>query len=96
MDITQTETKGTVLIKTADELLNFSKGEESLLENQIKSIAESGAKVVVAGGAFGVMALHFLNKYELMAVRLTSKFDLRRLCKAVGGTVSIFTSNTTI
>lgn len=32
VDINQTETKGTVLIKTANELLNYSKGEEDLLE----------------------------------------------------------------
>jgi T-complex protein 1 subunit theta len=87
MDITQTETKGTVLIKTAEELKNFSKGEESLLEEQIKAIADTGAKVVVAGGKFGDMALHFMNKYQLMAVRLNSKFDLRRLAKTVNGTV---------
>lgn len=87
VDITQTETKGTVLIKTADELKNFSKGEESLLEEQIKAIAETGTKVIVAGGKFGDMALHFINKYNMMAVRLNSKFDLRRLAKTVNGTV---------
>ena len=32
---------------------------------QIKSIADSGAKVVVSGGKIGDMALHFLNKYGL-------------------------------
>ncbi|CAK1585461.1 unnamed protein product [Parnassius mnemosyne] len=87
VDITQTETKGTVLIKTADELLNFSRGEESLLEKQIKDIADAGVKVIVAGAKFGDMALHFLNKYGLMAVRLNSKFDLRRLAKTVNATV---------
>ncbi|KPJ19786.1 T-complex protein 1 subunit theta [Papilio machaon] len=87
IDITQTETKGTVLIKTADELLNFSRGEESLLEKQIKDIADAGVKVVVAGAKFGDMALHFLNKYGVMAVRLNSKFDLRRLAKTVNATV---------
>lgn len=86
VDITQTETKGTVLIKTADELLKFSRGEESLLEKQIKAIAESGAEVVVSGGKFGDMALHYMNKYNLMAVRIPSKFDVRRLCKTVGAT----------
>lgn len=86
VDIMQTETKGTVLIKSADELLNFSRGEESLLESQIKAIADSGATVIVSGGKFGDMALYFVNKYNLMAVRLQSKFDLRRLCKAVGAT----------
>lgn len=87
VDIIQTETKGTVLIKSADELTKFSRGEESLLEQQIKAIADSGATVVVAGGKFGDMALHYCNKYDLMAVRLMSKFELRRLSKAVNGTV---------
>lgn len=87
IDITQTETKGTVLIKTADELLNFSRGEESLLESQIKAIAATGTKVIVGGSKFGDMALHFINQLGLMAVRLNSKFDLRRLAKTVGATV---------
>lgn len=86
VDISQTETKGTVLIKSADELMKFSAGEESLLESQIKAIADSGASVVVSGGKFGDMALHYMNKYELMAVRIPSKFDVRRLCKTVGAT----------
>lgn len=86
VDITPTETKGTVLIKSATELLNFSRGEESLLEAQIKAIADTGASVVVSGGKFGDMALHFMNKYNLMAVRIPSKFDVRRLCKTVGAT----------
>ncbi|CAD7011679.1 T-complex protein 1 subunit theta [Ceratitis capitata] len=87
IDIIQTETKGTVLIKSADELMNFSAGEENLLESQIKSLADAGIKVVVCGGKVGDMALHFLNKYNLMAVRLNSKFDLRRLSRTVNATV---------
>lgn len=87
VDIMQTETKGTVLIKNADELMKFSRGEETLLETQIKAIADTGAKVVVAGAKFGDMALHFINKYGLMAVRLNSKFDLRRLSKTVSDTI---------
>jgi len=87
VDILQTETKGTVLIKTASELKEFSRGEENLLEQQIKAIADTGAKVIVAGAKFGDLALHYCNKYELMAVRLNSKFDLRRLSKAVKATV---------
>ena len=87
IDISSTETKGTVLIKSADELKSFSRGEEELLEKQIKAIVDTGAKVVVCGGKVGEMALHFLNKYEIMAVRLLSKFNLRRLAKTVGGVV---------
>merc|ERR1711992_152328 len=86
IDTNQTETKGTVLIKTAQELTDFSKGEECMLEAQIKAIADTGAKVVVSGGKIGDLALHYLNKYGLMAVRLTSKWDVRRLCRAVNAT----------
>jgi chaperonin GroEL (HSP60 family) len=32
LDVAQTETKGTVLIKNADEMLNFTSGEEKHLE----------------------------------------------------------------
>lgn len=87
IDISTTETKGTVLIKNAQELKNFSRGEEELLEKQVKAICDSGVKVVICGGKVGEMALHFLNKYEIMTVRVLSKFDLRRVAKTVNGTV---------
>jgi len=86
VDALQTETKGTVLIKTAEELTNFSRGEETQLENQIKAIADAGAGVVVSGGKIGDMALHFINKYGMMAVRLVSKWDIRRLARSTGAT----------
>ncbi|XP_064158025.1 T-complex protein 1 subunit theta isoform X3 [Anguilla rostrata] len=83
-DCMVTETKGTVLLKNAEELLSFSKGEEDMMEAQVKAIAESGANVVVTGGKVADMALHYANKYQLMVVRLNSKWDLRRLCKTLG------------
>ncbi|KAL6473153.1 hypothetical protein MHYP_G00193410 [Metynnis hypsauchen] len=83
-DCMVTETKGTVLIKNAEELMSFSKGEEDLMEVQVKAIADAGANVVVTGGKVADMALHYANKYQLMVVRLNSKWDLRRLCKTVG------------
>jgi len=86
IDSLQTETKGTVLIKTAEELETFSRGEETQLEKQIKEIADAGVDVVVAGGKFGDLALHYVNKYNMMAVRLMSKWDVRRLARATGAT----------
>lgn len=57
------------MINNAEELLNFSKGEEDMMEAQVKSIAEAGANVVVTGGKVADMALHYANKYQLMVVR---------------------------
>jgi len=86
IDALQTETKGTVLIKSAEELQTFSRGEETQLEKQIKDIADAGVDVIVAGGKFGDLALHYVNKYNMMAVRLMSKWDVRRLARATGAT----------
>nr|KAF6477257.1 chaperonin containing TCP1 subunit 8 [Molossus molossus] len=77
---------GTVLIKTAEELMDFSKGEEQLMEAQVRAVADTGANVIVTGGKVADMALHYANKYSIMLVRLNSKWDLRRLCKTVGAT----------
>jgi len=82
----QTETKGTVLIKSAQELQDFTKGEEDLIESQIKAIAATGVKVIVSGGKVADLALHYINKYNLMVVRLNSKWDIRRVCRTVGAT----------
>ena len=68
-DSMMTETKGTVLLKTASELMDFSKGEEELIERQVKALADGGFNVVVAGGKVGEMALHFLNKYDILCLR---------------------------
>ncbi|XP_065838153.1 T-complex protein 1 subunit theta-like [Oscarella lobularis] len=86
LDAMQTETKGTVLIKTAKELLDLSKGEEDVVEKQIKAIVDAGCNVVVTGSTVGDLARHYCNKYGLFVVRLQSKFDLRRLCKATKAT----------
>ncbi|KAI9353582.1 chaperonin Cpn60/TCP-1 family [Obelidium mucronatum] len=86
IDVSLTETKGTVLIHNAKEMLSFSKGEESKLEEAIKQIADAGVKVVVTGSGIGELALHFMNRYNIMVVKILSKFDIRRLCKVVGAT----------
>jgi len=86
IDTTLTETKGTVLLKSAEELKSYSRGEEDLLESQIRGLHELGINVIVSDGKFGDLALHFMNKFKMMGVRVMSKYDLRRLARAVGAT----------
>eukprot|EP00035_Acanthoeca_spectabilis_P020063 m.430973 g.430973 ORF g.430973 m.430973 type:complete len:549 (-) comp17238_c0_seq1:37-1683(-) len=86
VDWQQTETKGTVLINSAAELKDFSRGEENMLEAQIAAIKSTGVNVVVSGSRFGDMAEHFLNKAGIMMVKILSKHDIRRLCKTIGAT----------
>lgn len=86
IDISQTETKGTVLLKNAQEMLDFSTGEENQLEAAIKELYDSGVRVVVAGSTVGELALHYLNRMNILVVKILSKFELRRLCRVCGAT----------
>ncbi|KAJ8068120.1 hypothetical protein OCU04_003692 [Sclerotinia nivalis] len=86
IDISQTETKGTVLLHTAKEMLDFTKGEENQLETAIKELYDSGLRVVVAGSTVGELAMHYLNRFGILVIRILSKFELRRLCRVVGAT----------
>ncbi|KAF8521149.1 T-complex protein 1 [Gautieria morchelliformis] len=86
LDVAQTETKGTVLLKNADEMLNFTRGEEKQMEKIVKEIADSGVKVIIAGSSVGELALHYLNRMSIVVVKVLSKFDLRRLCRVVNAT----------
>lgn len=86
IDITQTETKGTVLLHNAKEMLDFTKGEEAQLETAIKELHDSGIRVVVAGSTLGELALHYFNRFGILVIKVLSKFELRRLCRVVGAT----------
>lgn len=86
IDISQTETKGTVLLHNAKEMLDFTKGEESQLEASIKELHDVGLRVVIAGSTVGELAMHYLNRYGILVIKILSKFDLRRICRVVGAT----------
>lgn len=86
IDISQTETKGTVLLHNAKEMMDFSKGEEAQLETTIKELHDAGIRVVVAGSTVGELAMHYLNRYDILVIKILSKFELRRICRVVGAT----------
>ena len=86
LDISQTETKGTVLLKNAKEMLDFTKGEEKQMEGIVKELHDSGLRVVVAGSTVGELTLHYLNRMGILVIKVLSKFELRRLCRVVGAT----------
>ncbi|KAG2273152.1 hypothetical protein Bca52824_067707 [Brassica carinata] len=80
VDTTATETKGTVLIHSAEQVTReLRKTEEAKVEELIKAVAESGAKVIVSGDQ--------LEKWHcilIMVLKISSKFELRRFCRTAG------------
>lgn len=86
LDISQTETKGTVLLHNAKEMMDFTTGEENQLEAIVKELYDAGVRVCVTGSSLGDLMLHYLNRYGILVIKILSKFDLRRLCRVIGAT----------
>jgi len=83
------EAKGTILLKNAEELLNYNKSEEKRMEELIAAISACGVNFVICNGAISEMAQHFLDKFNIMSLKILSKFELRRICAATGATAAI-------
>eukprot|EP00292_Cryptomonas_paramecium_P007329 CAMPEP_0113727936 /NCGR_PEP_ID=MMETSP0038_2-20120614/41534_1 /TAXON_ID=2898 /ORGANISM="Cryptomonas paramecium" /LENGTH=533 /DNA_ID=CAMNT_0000659249 /DNA_START=13 /DNA_END=1611 /DNA_ORIENTATION=- /assembly_acc=CAM_ASM_000170 len=86
VDLCATETKGNVLIKSADQLLNYAKTEEEAMEKAVKEIAAVGVNVLVAQSSISEMALHFLERYKIMVIKCPSKFEIARISRLTGAT----------
>ena len=86
IEMQQGETKGTVLMKNAEDLLEYTKGEEAAFENFVKGLAEAGISVVVGSGSMSELAQHYFEKYQIYAVKIMSKWELKRIARAVGAT----------
>jgi T-complex protein 1 subunit theta len=86
IEMQQGETKGTVLLKNANDLLNYTKTEEDMFEQFIKGLAEAGISVVIGSGSMSELAIHFFEKYGILAIKIMSKWELKRIARAVGAT----------
>jgi T-complex protein 1 subunit theta len=86
IEMQQGETKGTILFTSAEELEGYSKSEEDRFEGFIKGLADAGIKVVVGSGSMSEIAVHFFEKYKIMAIKIMSKFELKRIARACGAT----------
>jgi T-complex protein 1 subunit theta len=88
-EASSTEAKGTVVMKTAEDLLSYNLSEERKMEEIVAGIAASGVNVVVTGGNLSDMALHFLDRNNMLCLKVGSKWELRRICLAVNATALV-------
>jgi T-complex protein 1 subunit theta len=79
-----TETTGNVLIHSAEELLDYNASEERYVEKLITSLYEMGVRLVVTKENFDEMALHYMDKFGMVAIKLVSKFRTRAMCRTLG------------
>lgn len=84
-----TEAKGTVVMRSAEDLKNYNISEEQKMSDIVSTVVAVGVNVVVVGGNISDMALHFLNQHGVMVLKISSKWELRRLCQAVNATALV-------
>jgi T-complex protein 1 subunit theta len=84
IDTLKTDAQGKVWIEDSKDLESYAKSEEDMMEAKIKTLADANVKLVISGGTVGDMAMHFLERYNIMVIKCASKFELRRICVATG------------
>ncbi len=53
----------------------------------VEKLVHANINVVVSGGSVSDIVLHFLDQFKIMCVKILSKFELRRVARAVRATI---------
>jgi chaperonin GroEL (HSP60 family) len=87
LEIEKTEFDAKININSPDQMKRFLDEEESMLREMTGKIEKSGANVVFCEKGIDDLALHFLAKKNILAVKNISSSDMEKLAKATGGTI---------
>jgi len=93
LEIEKTEFDAKININSPDQIKGFLDEEESMLREMTEKVAKSGANVIFCEKGIDDMALHFLAKKNIVAVKNVSSGDMEKLAKATGGTIQASTKD---
>ena len=91
LEIEKTEFDAKININSPDQMKGFLDEEESMLREMTENVVKSGANVVFCEKSIDDLALHFLAKKNIMAIKNVSSGDMEKLAKATGGTIQAST-----
>jgi thermosome len=87
LEIEKTEFDAKINIESPEQMKLFLDEEERMLKEMVDKIAETGANVVFCEKGIDDVALHFLAKRGILAVKNVSSGDMEKLAKATGGKI---------
>ena len=87
LEIEKTEFDAKINIESPDQMKLFLDEEERMLKEMTNTIAKAGANVVFCEKGIDDMALHFLGKAGVLAVKSISSSDMEKLARATGGKI---------
>jgi len=87
LEIEKTEFDAKININNPDQMKLFLDEEERMLKEMVDNVAGSGANFVFCEKSIDDIALHFLSKKGIAAVKNASSGDMEKLAKATGGKI---------
>jgi len=87
LEIEKTEFDAKINIESPEQMKLFLDEEEHMLREMVDKIVEVGANVVFSEKGIDDVALHFLAKKGILAVKSVSSSDMEKLSRATGGKV---------
>ena len=88
IEVRETEIDSQLDITSPAQLEQFLAREESEIRGMVEAVVDSGATVVVCEKAIDDLAVHYLSKAGVMAVKRAKKTDMRALARATGATIT--------
>jgi len=86
IEYSKADAKEVFNVTTPEQLTGFALNQETYMEKIIDEVANAGVTCIVAGGKISDIAMHFIEKKGLMAIKTASKFELARICRCTGAT----------
>ena len=87
LEIEKTEFDAKINIESPDQMKIFLDEEERMLKDMVTAVTKSGANVIFCEKGIDDMALHFLGKAGVLAVKSVSSSDMEKLSRATGGSI---------
>ncbi len=87
LEIEKTEFDAKININSPDQMQLFIEEEEKMLSDMVSQVEKTGANILFSEKGIDDVALHFLAKKGIAAVKNVSSGDLEKLSKATGGRI---------
>jgi archaeal chaperonin len=87
LEIEKTEFDAKININSPDQMKLFLDEEERMLKDMVTKVVESGANFVFCEKSIDDIALHFLSKKGIAAIKNVSSGDMEKLAKATGAKI---------
>jgi thermosome len=87
LEIEKTEFDAKINIERPDQMKLFLDEEERMLKEMADQVTKAGANVLICEKGIDDMALHFLAKAGVLAVKSVSSSDMEKLARATGGKI---------